>query len=109
MPAPDYGRAPGSRAAPPDQHRPKFAELPRRAPHLLRDCYLTRLGPLVEAKNCCVEAPGRTSFPSLGNEAILAGSSNSLTEINAAIDQQCVDPANPQDDAGPARSPMADS
>jgi hypothetical protein len=29
----------------------------------------------------------------LGNEAILAGSSDSLTEINVAIDQPCFDPA----------------
>jgi hypothetical protein len=48
-------------------------------------------------------------LPSSSNEAILAGSSDSLTEINVAIDQQCLDPANPQDDADTGRRPMADS
>ena len=45
MPAPDYGRAPGPRAAPPDQHRPKFAELPRRAPSLAAGLLFGTTGP----------------------------------------------------------------
>jgi hypothetical protein len=40
----------------------------------------------------------------LDNEAILAGPSDSLTEINVEIDQQCFDPANSQGDAGAGRS-----
>jgi hypothetical protein len=39
----------------------------------------------------------------LDNEAILAGPSDSLTEINVEIDQQCFDPANSQGDAGAGR------
>jgi hypothetical protein len=45
----------------------------------------------------------------LGNEAILAAPSDSLTEINVAIHQLCSNFPNPQDDAGVGRRPMADS